>query len=312
MVKLLRTLSKIRFELFPYADERINILIGYIHDDFEFEEDKRFEDKEELANMLNKTYKHIKRELNNYPLPPTKWAKLYNDNDVFRKKVVSTLNQLEGLIGELNQGGNGNAMNINGNANKMNLEGGGSRRKTRGKRTRRSRVIRRRRMIKIPCVQNRRMSRMFGGAVQTLQDQMVKLRNKFYKIRDLLNDNDWLFEEMIADVEDGFARGRGLDDKQNVFKSLESYFDHIITERNNPESSWAKKYNTINNDEFKNAVDSTLDQLAELLDELEPEANANANGMNQDGGRRRKTRSRKSRNSRRRRRLSKRKSSKRK
>ena len=262
--------------------------------------------------MLNKTYKHIKRELNNYPLPPTKWAKLYNDNDVFRKKVVSTLNQLEGLIGELNQGGNGNAMNINGNANKMNLEGGGSRRKTRGKRTRRSRVIRRRRMIKIPCVQNRRMSRMFGGAVQTLQDQMVKLRNKFYKIRDLLNDNDWLFEEMIADVEDGFARGRGLDDKQNVFKSLESYFDHIITERNNPESSWAKKYNTINNDEFKNAVDSTLDQLAELLDELEPEANANANGMNQDGGRRRKTRSRKSRNSRRRRRLSKRKSSKRK
>jgi hypothetical protein len=153
---------------------------------------------------------------------------------------------------------------------------------------------------------------MFGGAVQTLQEQMIDLRNKFYKIRDLLNDNDWLFEEMIADVEDVFARGRELDDKQKVFKSLESFFKHIITELDNPESSWAKKYNTINNDEFKNAVDSTLDQLAGLLDELKPEANANANGMNLEGGRRRKTRSRKSRNSRRRRRLSKRKSSKRK
>ena len=196
------------------------------------------------------------------------------------------------------------------NANAMNLEGG--RRKTRGKQTRRSRVIRKRR-VKISCVQNRRMSKMFGGAVQTLQEQMIKLRNKFYKIRDLLGDVDWLFEEMIVKVEGVFARGRELDDKQNVYKSLVRYTNHIITELDNPGSRWAKKYDTINNDEFTNAVDSTLNLLAGLLDELKPEANANANAMNlEGGGSRRKTRGKRIRRSRstlRRRRQSKRRAS---
>jgi hypothetical protein len=154
MVELLKeNLSQIRSELFPYADDRLNILISYIQD--EFEEGQPFEDKQALAHMLNKTYKHIKKELNHYPLPPTKWAKKYNDDDEFKKIVDSTLDQLKELLDELEP-------EANVDVNAMPLDGG-RRRKTRSRKSRNT------------------QRRMFGGAEISLQEKWLNCYGLFQK-----------------------------------------------------------------------------------------------------------------------------------
>jgi hypothetical protein len=260
-----------------------------------YAEGEQLNDTSAISYLLKNLRKYISVKVED---PYSIWYGPYNDiNNALKNKVDTTLDYMKELWGQLNPGGN---IDANAPENAMPLDGG-RRRKTR---SRKSKTFR----------NNRR--RMFGGAVPVLsfQEKMITLQGSLFAIRNkLLPGIDEVLAGFIEEVEAFNEEGVGIHNALRIYYVLCDLYPHILYQiEDDHDSIWYGPYNDNIDNAFRELVNSTLNQLEGMVDELNPEANGVGVPMNQDGGRRRKTRSRKSRNSRRRRRLSKRKSSKRK